>query len=101
MSSPDPYAPGSIIEGAPMFPLPGVVLFPKTLLPLHIFEPRYRRMTEDALTGSRQIVMGYITGGSTADESARPAVFTIAGLGEIVQSEHLADGRFNIVLVGR
>lgn len=95
------YPPGSVLECVPMFPLPGVVLFPKTLLPLHIFEPRYRAMTEDALQGSRQIVMGCITGGSAGDAESTPAVFAIAGLGEIVQCERLADGRFNIVLVGR
>jgi ATP-dependent Lon protease len=95
------YHPGQIIESVPLFPLPGVVLFPKTLLPLHIFEPRYRRMTEDALSGDGQLVMGCITGGSAGDENALPPVFTIAGLGEIVESERLPDGRFNIVLLGR
>jgi Lon protease-like protein len=95
------YPPGSVLECVPMFPLPGVVLFPKTLLPLHIFEPRYRAMTEAALQGSREIVMGCITGGSAGDAASTPAVFSIAGLGEIVQCERLADGRFNIVLVGR
>ena len=41
----------------PIFPLPNVVLFPEVLQPLHIFEPRYRRMTEDALEGDRVIGM--------------------------------------------
>ena len=41
----------------PIFPLPNVVLFPAALLPLHIFEPRYRAMVADALEGDRQIGM--------------------------------------------
>ena len=42
---------------APIFPLPSVVLFPHALLPLHIFESRYRQMTADALDGERLIAM--------------------------------------------
>ena len=41
----------------PIFPLPNVVLFPAALLPLHIFEPRYRTMVGDALEGERLIGM--------------------------------------------
>ena len=41
----------------PLFPLPNVVLFPSVCLPLHIFEPRYREMTADALDGDRIIGM--------------------------------------------
>ena len=40
-----------------LFPLPKVVLFPLVTLPLHIFEPRYRQMTADALAGDRLITM--------------------------------------------
>ena len=41
----------------PIFPLPNVVLFPNVFLPLHIFEPRYRKMVDDALNGDRIIGM--------------------------------------------
>ena len=47
----------------PLFPLPGVVLLPGTLLPLHIFEPRYRAMVADALAGSRMIGMAMLKAG--------------------------------------
>ena len=40
-----------------LFPLPDLVFFPHTVLPLHIFEPRYRQMTEDALAGDRLVTM--------------------------------------------
>ena len=44
----------------PLFPLPEVVLFPHVLLPLHIFEPRYRQMTEDALRGYRFMALAML-----------------------------------------
>lgn len=44
-----------------LFPLPNLVMFPHVVLPLHIFEPRYRQMTEDALAGDRLITMVQIT----------------------------------------
>ena len=47
----------------PIFPLPNVVLFPNMLLPLHIFEPRYREMVEDALNGEGLIGMALLKEG--------------------------------------
>ena len=46
----------------PLFPLPSVVLFPGALLPLQIFEPRYRAMTADALEGDRRLGMVLLLG---------------------------------------
>ena len=64
----------------PLFPLPGVVLLPGTLLPLHIFEPRYRAMVADALAGSRTIGMAMLKAGwEIADEN--PAIHAIGGPG--------------------
>jgi len=83
----------------PLFPLPEVVLLPGTLLPLHIFEPRYRAMVADALSGDRTIGMamikpGWETGGPT------PEIHPVGGAGRIVEAEELSDGRYNIVLEG-
>jgi uncharacterized protein len=84
----------------PLFPLPGVVLLPGTLLPLHIFEPRYRTMVADALAGSRTIGMAMLKAGwETAEDN--PAIHAIGGAGEIVESEELEDGRYNILLQGQ
>jgi len=47
----------------PVFPLPDLVFFPHATLPLHIFEPRYREMTEDALRGDRLIAMALLKPG--------------------------------------
>lgn len=84
----------------PIFPLPDVVLFPNTLLPLHVFEPRYRQMVEDALAGDRRIAMAILRSGWETEYYGRPPIHPVAGVGEIVQQERLADGRFNILLRG-
>jgi len=84
----------------PLFPLPNVVHFPRVLLPLHIFEPRYRALVRDALEGPRLIGMVLLRGEWQADYLATPPIFGTGTAGEIVRSEELADGRFNIVLRG-
>lgn len=84
----------------PLFPLPGVVLLPETMLPLHIFEPRYRRMVEDALASDRTIGMAMLKPGFVSDDGGSP-VHAIGGAGEIMESEKLEDGRYNILVQGR
>jgi Lon protease-like protein len=84
----------------PVFPLPNVVLFPNVFLPLHIFEPRYRRMVDDALNGDRIIGMVLLRAGWERDYDGRPAVYAVGCAGVITHAERLADGRFNIVLRG-
>ena len=84
----------------PIFPLPNVVLFPQVFLPLHIFEPRYRQMVDDALNGDRIIGMVLLRSGWEGDYEGRPAIYPIGCAGIITHAERLADGRFNIVLRG-
>ena len=84
----------------PLFPLPNVVLFPGVFLPLHIFEPRYRAMTEDALAEDRLIGMVLLKPGFEAEYEGRPAIYGTGCTGLITHAERLADGRFNIVLQG-
>jgi uncharacterized protein len=84
----------------PIFPLPNVVLFPNVFLPLHIFEPRYRAMVGDALSGDRIIGMVLLKPGHEADYEGRPPIFLVGCAGVITHSEPMADGRFNIVLRG-
>jgi Lon protease-like protein len=83
----------------PLFPLPGVVLLPGVLLPLHIFEPRYRSMVADALNGEGTIGMAMIQPGWEL-AGPTPEIHPVGGAGRIVESEELADGRYNIVLEG-
>jgi len=79
----------------PIFPLAGALLFPRMQLPLHIFEPRYRAMVRDALAGEQLIAMV-----QPRDSNEPPAIFEIGCLGRIISSDHLDDGRYNIVLEG-
>ena len=84
-----------------LFPLPDVLLFPHALLPLHIFEPRYRQMTEDALAGDRLITMVQIRPAPEGSPWAEPVpIMEVGCVGKIVQNERLSDGRFNFLLLG-
>jgi Lon protease-like protein len=84
----------------PLFPLPNVVLFPKAVLPLHIFEERYRKMTGDVLRTHRQVAMSLLRPGWEKDYYARPAVEPVVCVGTILSHERLPDGRYNFLLQG-
>jgi Lon protease-like protein len=84
----------------PLFPLPDVVLFPRVSLPLHIFEPRYRKMVADALAGHKTIGMILLRPGWESDYYGRPPVFGRGCAGRIEACERLQDGKYNIVLRG-
>jgi Lon protease-like protein len=84
----------------PVFPLPDVVMFPHALLPLHIFEPRYRKMTRDALASNRLMGLALLIEEEVAGDP-RPRFAPILGVGEIVMAQELPDGRFNLILRGR
>lgn len=83
----------------PIFPLSGVLLLPRAPLPLHIFEPRYRAMTRDALDGDGFIAM--VQPSAAAGDPMNPPVYPVACLGKIITSEDGDDGRYNIVLKGQ
>jgi len=84
----------------PIFPLPNVVLFPNVFLPLHIFEPRYRDMVADALSGDRIVGMVLLRPGWEGEYEGRPPVYPIGCAGVITRAERLQDGRYNIMLQG-
>jgi Lon protease-like protein len=84
----------------PIFPLPNIVFFPQTRLPLHIFEPRYRQMVRDALGADQRIGIVLLRPGWEPDYFGAPAVYDVATLGTIEQAVPLDDGRFNIVVRG-
>lgn len=92
----------SALHAIPIFPLSGVVLFPGALLPLHIFEPRYRKMLADCLATSRCMAMAFVlVDGDRVDVEGEPKIARVAGAGLVVHHAELADGRSNIVLQGR
>jgi Lon protease-like protein len=91
----------------PVFPLTGVMLLPGTVLPLHIFEPRYRNMVEDALDGDK--IFGMIQpftpqddnrGPRPGTESGAPELYKVGCAGFIEQSEKFPDGRYFVQLKG-
>ncbi len=84
----------------PLFPLPNVVLFPRTLRPLHIFEPRYRAMVADAIAGEGLIGMMFLKEGWENQYDLAPPVETVGCLGRIIQHNQLPDGRYYITLLG-
>jgi len=81
----------------PLFPLPGAILFPRSQLPLHIFEPRYREMVRDAIDGPGRIAM---IQPHRLDDDKQAPLYAVGCVGELVGVEELEDGRFNIVLLG-
>lgn len=84
----------------PLFPLPNVVLFPGVLLPLHIFEPRYRAMVADALDSDHRLGIVLLRPGWHRDYEGRPPIHAIGCSGVIIHDARLVDGRYNIVLRG-
>jgi Lon protease-like protein len=84
-------------DALPMFPL-GTVLFPYGLLPLHVFEPRYRALTERCLAGDREfgvvlIERGHEVGGGDTR-------FEVGTVARIVRAGQFDDGRWMLVTVG-
>lgn len=88
-------------EGSvPLFPLEGVVLFPHVALPLHIYEPRYRRMVADALASNRLIALALPRSPLEAPPGTPPEIRHIVCVGRITAEEKLPGGRYNLVLTG-
>jgi hypothetical protein len=84
----------------PIFPLSNVVLFPHVKTPLHIFEPRYRAMTEHALTGDRRIAMVLVRPDHLSEMAGDAPVYPVGCAGTIEQFQRYPDGRYDIVLHG-
>jgi Lon protease-like protein len=88
---------GAGVVVTPMFPL-GTVLVPGMILPLHVFEPRYRQMLDDCMAGERSFGVVLIERGSeVGGGDVRTGVGTLAG---IAQAEQLPDGRWGLVAIG-
>ncbi len=80
------------LDELPIFPLPRLVFFPNTMLPLHVFEPRYRKMLTDCLETHGAMAVVRLEAGDK--------IASVAGAGVVVHHEELADGRSNLVLAG-
>jgi Lon protease-like protein len=84
----------------PVFPLPGVVFFPRTVLPLHVFEMRYREMVRDSAAGEGLIAVSLLLPGWEKSYDQSPAFHPVGTVGRIEDLEPLGDGRFNLRLIG-
>ena len=85
----------------PIFPLAQVVLFPRAILPLHVFEPRYRSMLKDCLATHHAMAVVLVPDPENLDERGHPRIASVGGLGLILENQTMSDGRSNIVLHGR
>ena len=86
----------------PLFPLPQVVLFPQTFLPLFVFEPRYQELAVDILNSHHHLVIALMRENpplGTFGETA--ATFDVGCLAEVVRAEPLTGGRWNLLVQGK
>ncbi|HBJ38604.1 MAG TPA: ATP-dependent protease [Planctomycetaceae bacterium] len=83
-----------------LFPLPDLVVFPHAMQPLHIFEPRYCDMLEDALASDRLIAMATLAGGIQSMHAQQPTIHATVCIGKIVSHVETEDGRHNILIIG-
>jgi ATP-dependent Lon protease len=83
-----------------LFPLPNLVMFPHVLQPLHVFEPRYRSLTEEALADDRLMAMAVLAPGWEGEYEGRPPLMSHACLGRILTHQSVEGGRYNLLLAG-
>lgn len=88
------------LAAMPVFPLPNVVLFPGALLPLHVFEPRYRELTREVLAGRKLMAVARLQPGFEPLYEGRPPVFEVVGVGSVIDSVEHSDGSFDITVRG-
>lgn len=84
----------------PIFPLPTAILLPYEMLPLHVFEPRYRALVKELLEHDRPLGLAPFAPGWEGDYEGRPPVERVCGAGFVVRHEKLPDGRYNILVRG-
>jgi Lon protease-like protein len=91
-----------VAETVPLFPL-GTVLMPGATLPLHIFEPRYRQLTVDLVTGAvpdKEFAVVAVREGFTPDDDGLAALHTVGCTAVLRDVRRLPDGRYDIVTRG-
>jgi len=83
-----------------MFPLGSVALFPQVRAPFHIFEPRYRQMTDHILAGDGRLVLATVRPDCLDRMAGDPPVFPVGCAAVVRNSQRLPDGRFHLLLLG-
>jgi Lon protease-like protein len=88
------------LDRLPIFPLPGAVLLPYALMPLHVFEPRYRKLIRDCQSGAGVLALANIPAEARRERREPPRVLPVIGAGILARVDALPDGRSNIVVRG-
>lgn len=88
----------SALQALPLFPLQSTVFFPHTLLPLHVFEDRYRQLTEHVLEGHGHL--GVVWHDAACCGGPLAGLAPVACVGRVVHHERLSDGRFHLLVQG-
>src|SRR6056297_3418822 len=86
-------------EIIPVFPLPGALLLPRARLPLHLFEPRYLAMLDDALK-TRERLIGMVQPNPAPGREGCTGLHRIGCVGRVTQFSETEDGRYMITLTG-
>src|SRR4051794_34377802 len=90
------------LSALPLFPVPNVGLLPRAILPLHVFEERYKQMTADVLGDDDQrIAMALLRPGWEQNYYGKPAIEPVVCVGLILSHEKLPDGKYNFLLQGQ
>lgn len=83
-----------------IFPLPNAALFPGAVLPLHVFEPRYRELVREVMAGRQIMGVARLMPGFETDYEGRPPVYEVCGVGVVESCHERHDGRFKITVRG-
>lgn len=84
----------------PLFPLPNIVQFPNTFLPLHVFEPRYKQLVKEAVEADGYLGIVLLKPGWKENYYGNPPIYEMACMGQICRVDELSEGRYNILLRG-
>jgi len=90
----------AVLNRLPLFPLPNAILFPGVVMPLHLFEPRFRALAEHCVAGPRLMALGTLMPGYEGNYEGRPPIHPILTVGAIAAERRHPDGRWDIALRG-
>ena len=83
-----------------LFPLPNLIMFPHVMQAMHIFEPRYRSLFEEAVADDKLIALSVLAQGWEVDYEGRPALEPMACLCRIATYQRTPEGTYNVLLLG-
>ncbi|MFM8379369.1 MAG: LON peptidase substrate-binding domain-containing protein [Planctomycetia bacterium] len=94
------FSPDQFSGQARIFALPNLVMFPHVMQALHIYEPRYRAMLEEALEGDRLIALAVLAPGWEKNYEGRPTLRSTACLCRVATHQRTPEGTYNVLLLG-